>query len=206
MQNKYNCTFLSVTITIMVFSSTHTASNNPEKWDKEELTKWFWDGKWRCGWLVVPDKSVNQREFAVQFFKNREQWEKAFRFLATADLKAICPGRHELEGSSLFVNVDEYTTRDEEVTRFEAHRKYADIQYLVFGEEQIGLTALENTTETTLYDSAKDIVFLTAGQGGYRLASPEHFFLFFPGDAHRPCVKTGENMKVRKVVVKVLIE
>jgi len=188
----------------MAFSCTDRSAN-PENWSEEKLTKWFQSGEWKCGWAVVPDESVNQKEFAVQFLKNRERWEKAFRFLTINDLKTIPLGRHELEGDSLFVNVDEYTTRNEEDSRFEAHRKYADIQYLVSGEEQIGVTALENTTETVSYNSEKDIVFLTTEQNNYRLASPEKFFVFFPGDAHRPCVKTGENIKIRKAVVKVLI-
>jgi len=200
---KTNTIFLLLIIGTMITSCKHPVSNNPENRSKKELVKWFQTGEWKSGWEISPDESINQKEFAVQYFKNRERWEKAFNFLKTNDLKNISLGRHELEGDALFVNVDEYNTRDEDKSRFEAHRKYADIQYLVYGEEKIGITALENTTETVPYDSLKDIVFLAAEKNNYHIANPERFFVFFPEDAHRPCVKNRDNIKVRKVVVKV---
>lgn len=138
--------------------------------------------------------------------KNRERWEKAFEFLKTNDLKNMKLGRYELHGDNLFVNVDEYTTKDEEDARFEAHKKYADIQYLVSGEEKIGIAIMKNTAEIIPYDSLKDIAFYTSNEFNYRLASPSTFFVFFPEDAHRPCVKIDKNTKVRKVVVKVRID
>lgn len=186
-------------------SCSEPLSKNPENWNEKQLTEWFQAGEWKSGWQVSSDESVNQREFAVQFFKNRERWEKAFHFLKTSDLKNISLGRHELEGDALYANIDEYVTKNENDTRFEAHRKYADIQYLVFGEENIGVTVFENTMENISYSDEKDIAFLTAPQNNYKLASPERFFVFFPDDAHRPCVKAEENIKIRKVVVKVLI-
>jgi len=197
---------LSLTIIIMTFSCKNPGSENPGNWSGKKLAGWFQSGEWKCGWAVTPDESIDQKEFADRFFRNRERWEKAFIFLKTNDLKNLRPGRYELEGDSLFVNVDEYTTRNEEDSRFEAHRKYADIQYLVYGEEKIGIAALDSTSESTPYDNVKDIIFLTAGNNNYRIASSDRFFIFFPGDAHRPCVKTNENSKVRKVVVKVRIE
>ncbi len=174
--------------------------------DDKELSKWFNSGKWKSGWKLSPDESVNQKEFARQYFMNQDRWDKAFKFLAITDLTKIALGRYELDGRNLYLSVDEYLTKDEENTRFEAHRKYADIQFLVFGEEKIGIAALENTKETILYDSLKDVVFLSAIQNSYRIASSDRFFVFFSNDAHRPGVKVTVNSKVRKIVVKVLIE
>jgi len=48
-------------------------------------------------------------------------------------------------------------------------------------------------------------MFLSADTENYRNAVPGKFFLFFPEEAHRPTVKTSENINVRKVVVKVRI-
>jgi YhcH/YjgK/YiaL family protein len=191
---------------MITLSCSGPVSENPAKWSDDELTKWFQAGQWKSGWQVKPDESTNQREFAIQYYKNKDRWEKAFHFLATNDLENIDLGKHELEGDSLFVNIQVYTTKNEEDTRFEAHRKYADIQYLISGEEKIGLATLEKATITEPYNSENDVAFMTAEQNIYRLATPECFFLFFPGDAHRPCVKADENMTVRKVVVKVLIK
>jgi YhcH/YjgK/YiaL family protein len=88
---------------------------------------------------------------------------------------------------------------------FEAHKKYADIQVLISGEEKIGVLPLDATTVTVPYDEEKDIMFLTAEGENYRDAMPGKFFLFFPEDAHRPTVKKTENSQVRKIVVKVRI-
>lgn len=179
--------------------------DHPENWDEKKLNDWYFEGEWKEGWEVQPDESINEREFAIQYYKNPERWQKAFSFLKNENLEKLPAGRHELEGADLFVNVDEYVTRDEEDTRYEAHRKYADIQHLVYGEELIGVVSLNNTTEITTYDNAKDIVFLASEENNYRTANSQKFFVFFPGDAHRPCLKAGENTKIRKVVVKVRI-
>ncbi len=197
--------FYFVIIFTMVFSCNQPVSKNPENWNEKELEKWFQSGEWKVGWDISPDQSINKKELANQFFKNRERWEKAFNFLKTNNLEKISIGRYELEGANLFVNVDEYTTKDEEDCRFEAHREYIDIQYLIYGEEKIGISDLGKTSEIIPYDSIKDVTFLTAEQNNYRTASPDRFFVFFPEDAHRPCVKTDEKSKVRKVVVKIRI-
>jgi YhcH/YjgK/YiaL family protein len=184
----------------------HDASNNPENWNGKKLNKWFQKGEWRLEWNIIPDESINKTELAIQYFKNRELWEKAFNFLKTSDLKKIDTGKYELQGKDMYVIVDEYITRNEEDSAFEAHRRYIDIQYIVEGEEKIGISALGNTKEITPYDNFKDIIFLTSEQNNYRIASPEKFFVFFPEDAHRPCVKTSENIRIRKVVIKIRID
>lgn len=183
----------------------YPASKNPENWKECKLNKWFQKGDWRLKWNIIPDESINKTELAIQFFKNRELWEKAFNFLKTSDLKKIKTGKYELEGNDMYVIVDEYITKNEENSDFEAHRRYIDIQYIIEGEEKIGISKLENTKEITAYDNFKDIIFLTAKQNDYRIASHERFFVFFPEDAHRPCVKTSDNIRIRKVVVKIRI-
>jgi YhcH/YjgK/YiaL family protein len=195
-------------IIIVIIAIMTTACNNQKKidpvgWTDKELSEWFTKGEWKQGWNVLPDESTDQREFAIQFYKNPERWEKAFSFLHETDLEALEPGRYELNGKDLFVNVDEYISKHEKDALYEAHRKYADIQYVVSGEEKIGVMPLEETTDTIPYNDEKDIVFLRATGNNYRLANAEKFFLFFPGDAHRPCVKTDKPEPIKKVVIKV---
>ena len=202
---KLTTHFFMFLIAIMMVSCTPKKTNNPEGWSEKQLSEWFIKGDWKSGWKAAPDESVNQREFAAQFFKNKERWEKAFKYLNSNDLNTLPPGRYDIEGDTLYVSISEYMTKNEEEGKFEAHRKYADIQYLVSGEEQIGIIPLKETTETVPYDSSKDIIFLNAPQNNYHLASPDRFFVFFPGDAHKPGIKISDNIKVRKVVVKVLL-
>jgi len=152
---------------------------------------------------IVPDESINVEEFNLQYELNPERWQKAFAFLKETDLVNITKGRHELEGTDIYAGIDEYTTKNEEDARYESHCKYADIQYVVSGEELIGVLPLERTTVTIPYDEEKDICFLKSTDDNYRHAAPDRYFIFFPQDAHRPCVRKDDNTAVRKVVVKV---
>ena len=201
-------TNLIITLLVMTMLSgcSHKKNDSPGSWSEKELNEWFSKGEWNQGWSIEPDETVDKQEFAVQYFKNRERWDKAFSFLSKQNLASLDPGRYELDGKNLFVNVDEYVTRNEEDTKYEAHKKYADIQYLVTGEERIGVIPFENTTITDPYNSEIDASFSVASSDNFRLATPDRFFIFFPDDAHRPCVKSGEKQKVRKVVVKVRID
>ena len=171
-----------------------------------EVNSWYAKEEWKQGWTVVADQSVDKQVFGKCYRQNPERWDKAFRFLSNTDLSALEPGRLELEGENLFVNVDEYLPKDEDDTRYDAHRKYADIQYLVFGREKIGVVPLEKTKVTIPYDQEKDIVFLESKESNYRIADPACFFIFFPNDAHRPCVGMAGNKNVRKIVIKVALQ
>ena len=157
------------------------------------------------GWGAMPDASINPTELHHQVHLNPGRWEKAFRFLATADLATLPKGRYELDGTDLYASVDEYLSREPEDCRLEALRKYADIQYVITGQEQIGITPLAETLEAIPYHPDNDILFLDGEVGLYGQATPTRFFIFFPDDAHMPCLKSGERSIVKKVVVKVRI-
>jgi len=114
------------------------------------------------------------------------------------------PGRHELDGSRVFVNVEAYTTRPVERCAWEAHRRYADIQFLVRGRERIDYAAASMLKRTQAYDSERDVTFY-AGDGAPLQLTEGMFAIFLPQDAHRPCVAVGEPEAVRKAVAKVLL-
>ena len=182
-------------------------STNPEKWSDRELSDWFSKGEWKSGWEVRPDESINKKELAIQFFNKPERWGKAFDFFKNENLGKLEPGIYELDGKNLLAIVQEYATKDEDDSRFEAHRQYADIQHMISGEERMGVLPLDSTIVTELYDSTKDVVFLTADINNFQLSSPERFFVLFPGDAHRPGVKIADkNTVVKKIVIKVRVD
>lgn len=190
----------------MCYSCDAHKGNATANWSDQELDKWFTVGEWKAGWKIPCDVSVDKKRLAEYYFRNPDRWKKAFTFLMDKDLASLNPGHYELEGKDLFVIIDEYESKDEKDTRFEAHRKYIDIQYLIFGEEKIGIEILESTTEIVPYDSSKDISFFKSENNNYRVASPTKFFIFFPDDAHRPSVKNDGNIKVKKAVVKLGID
>lgn len=181
-----------------------SGSSDPATWDKKKTDNWFENGEWLKGLQLKPDQSIDRKAFAVSYFRNKERWDKAFEFLKSNDMPALELKRYDIDGDNLYVSVSEYLTKNEEDAKYEAHRKYIDIQYIVTGKEQIGVAPITNKKDVLEpYNESRDIEFLTVEQGVNHEATPDRFFIFFPEDAHRPGLKAGENAQVRKVVVKV---
>ena len=195
-----------VLISFIGLTGSKTATD-PTTWNNKKIDKWFTEKKWSEGWTVAPDASINKREFAVAYFKNKERWEKAFKFLKNSDLMKLEPKRYDIDGDNLYATISEYNTKNEETTKFEAHRKYIDIQYVIKGKEIMNLTPRALVKDVvTPYDSAKDIEFMNVEKMINHTATPANFFIFFPTDAHRPGIKDGVNAPVRKIVIKVKVD
>ena len=171
--------------------------------NEKDLPKWFHGKDWLENPTISPHPACDVIKFSSFYFADPGLWEKAFGFLKSANLSAMSAGIYKIQGEDLFANVQEYVTRDEKETRYEAHRQYADIQYLITGSERIGVIPLEKTSEVIPYDEANDIVFLKGEFDAFHVATQAHFFIFLPGDAHRPCVMYEKCEPVKKVVLKV---
>ena len=197
---------IGLIMTIMVGAGCSDKNVNVAKWTDDEVNSWYEKKEWLGGWKVAPDESVNKRNFAVYYHKNPRHWDQAFHFLKSANLKELPLGKQELEGEHLFVTVAEYFGKPKTEALYESHKKYIDIQYVIEGEETIGLTTLDKVIVKEPYNEEKDIAFYDFDGGEYLKATPEKFFLFFPEDAHRPSITAGDSILVKKIVVKVLIE
>ncbi len=154
---------------------------------------------------MQPHASINKKELAIRYHQHKDRWDKAFAYLKnTTHLLTLQTGKHLIDGENVFALVSEYSSKNPEDTRFEAHKLYTDVQYIISGKELIGRTDFANTTAViTPYDAAKDIAFFQVKDSQNYTATPGTFFIFFPNDAHRPSMRDGESVKVKKVVVKV---
>lgn len=125
-------------------------------------------------------------------------------YLANTDFSDLPDGKYEIYEDKVYANVQTYLTKD--FGKFEAHRKYTDIQYIAKGEEKIGVSAVSNFAQDTPYDSEKDIVFFT-GKKDFELKfiglKEKEFMILTPEDAHMPMVTLNDPTTVKKVVVKV---
>lgn len=193
-------------MTILATVACSDKQPDPAKWTDDEVNGWYEKKEWLQGWKISPDASVNKRNFAIYYHKNPRHWEQAFNFLKSANLHELPLGKQELEGEHLFVSVAEYYGKQKPDALYESHKKYIDIQYVIEGEEIIGLTTPDKVTIRDPYSEEKDIAFYDFDGGDYLKATPENFFLFFPEDVHRPCITTGDSVLVKKIVVKVMIE
>ena len=163
--------------------------------------------EWSNGWKKNPDPSINKRELATSYYKNKERWDKAFTFLSNTDLSKLEVKRYDIDGNNLYALVSEYTSKNEDAADFEAHRKYIDIQYVISGKEIMEVTPLASLKKVMVpYDETKDIEFMTVEQKSGHRADQNNFFIFFPSDAHRPGMKDGPNSPVKKIVIKLKVD
>ena len=183
------------------------SSTDPSQWSSKQIDSWFEKGQWLNGWQVKPDQSIDRKAFAVSYFKNRERWDKAFVFLKENDLLKLEIKKYDIDGDNVFATSSEYMSKNEEDVRYEAHRKYIDIQYVISGKELIGHTPASMKKDILVpYDETKDVEFMTVTKGTASLATPDNFFIFSPDDLHRPSMRDGESSQVKKVVVKIKVE
>jgi YhcH/YjgK/YiaL family protein len=129
----------------------------------------------------------------------------ALDYLATTPLAELPSGKQTIQGDELFALVNDYSTQPLEKCRFEAHRRYIDIQLMVRGIEQIGVANLSTMIVDEPYVAERDIAFFH-GNGDRITLSEGTFAVFFPHDAHQPGIAVAEPIVCRKVVVKVLVD
>ena len=131
--------------------------------------------------------------------------KKALDFLVETDFSKLPDGKIEIDGDKLFAIAQSYQTKSLEESKWEAHRKYIDVQFIVSGGERIGVANIESLSVVTEYDQEKDCMFLE-GDGDKITVSANDFAVLFPWDAHMPCVIADAPADVRKVVVKIKFE
>jgi len=129
----------------------------------------------------------------------------AFKYLAETDFSMIAPGKYVVDGNNIYAIVQQYETKPANEGKWEAHRKYIDIQYIVSGEEQMGYAHINSLRVSETYNEEKDCLFLE-GSGSMLHCKSGMFVLFAPDDAHMPCLADGAPSMVRKVVMKVSLE
>lgn len=164
--------------------------------------KWFKMRAYLNGLKIVPSDATNADEFARQYAANKEQWDKAFAYMKNTDLANLAPGKYPIAGTDLVAVITDNPTKDFEKTGWESHRKVIDLQYVIQGAEKISVMPVATAKVTVPYDEAKDVAHYE-GEGTIYTAVPGTFYLFFPGDAHRPGIKADGFDKDKKLVIKI---
>lgn len=128
--------------------------------------------------------------------------KRAFAYIASTDLEALEPGRHDIEGDGIFVNVMAVDLKKPADAKLEIHNAYLDIQVLVCGdEERFGWSERADVCKPLGgFDTAKDIQFFDDVPQTYYSLRRGQFTILLPDDAHAPMVGEGP---IRKIIVKV---
>jgi biofilm protein TabA len=131
-------------------------------------------------------------------------FNRAFSFLKETDFTKLPEGRHEIDGDNLIAIHQSYPTKPEDQGKWEAHRKYIDIQYLLAGRERLGIAPIHTMTVAEDYNPETDLTFFT-GTGQFLPLETNHFAIFYPHDVHMPSLRLLSVSQVTKCVMKVRI-
>ncbi len=204
MKNKSFLSRVLSTFSILMMCSILSAAyaesiNTP--WSKKKAHRWCEKKEWSNGFKPIPYKGTNYVEFATQYQKNQELWDKMFQWLSKNDLLTIPTGTYEIDGKRCFIKVSDSQTRDASKSKIESHRQYIDFQYVARGTERFGLVKPKDATPISEYKP--DVIHYNAKKIKYVDSNPNFFFLFFPNDYHQALVKAEKEETVRLIVAKI---
>ena len=191
---------LALTLLLLACSTTKNSGTDAAIKNSD---MWFKKKEYLNGLQLEPHQSVNKAEFERQYKSNKELWDKAFAYLKNTDLTTIKAGKYVIVPDKVTVSVTYDSTKNFDKTSWESHRKFIDIQYIISGKEKIGVSPVSAATVIKPYDEKRDVANYQA-EGTYYVSEPGKFFIFFPGDAHRPNITTNNNLPDKKIVIKVL--
>lgn len=142
---------------------------------------------------------------AEKYYCLNENFKIAFDFLKNTDLLSLKDGSYEIKGKSVFANVQSLKTKPKENQKWELHRKYIDIQYIIKGSECMGYGINKDFREVVIpYDNDKDIEFLEGEKYNYINLKEKEFVIFYPTDCHAPMLAVNEPKDIKKVIVKII--
>ena len=128
--------------------------------------------------------------------------KEAVDFLMNLSKNSVS-GHFELS-NGIYANIDIYEPKTLENCKFEAHKKYIDIQMLLDGMERLDYTTTDVLEISQEYDEIKDVMFFNNSSKCFDsvILAPYKFVFICPWEAHKPQISTGCNL-VKKVVVKI---
>jgi len=167
---------------------------------EKKIEQWVKKKEWANGLTLNLHPSVNKDSFYVAYHRNTNLWHAAFAFLKNVNLEELKPGKYPIIGEQVFASVTEAPSHNKEDVKWESHKNYVDLQYIIKGKELIGVADTSKAVITKPY--SVDVINYNA-EGKYYTGEQGEFFLFFPNNAHRPTIKIDGYDIVKKIVIKI---
>lgn len=142
---------------------------------------------------------------------DKEAFQKAFKYLENIqdDFLEIKNKEciKEMITDEIFVLKQAYYTKSRENCFFESHKKYIDIQFMVKGSEYMDVTNIEDLNIVNDYEEKTDFIKYNGKTTDISslLIKENELAIFYPKDAHQPCIKTDESELIYKAVIKIPI-
>ena len=202
LRKKMNLKAILYAVAMFTASVSCYAQEHSKTVSKTTITKWVNKKDWANGLHLALHSSVNADSFYKAYHTNKKLWDAAFAFLKDHNLDEILPGKYPIVGEEVFASVTEAPSKNKEEVKWESHKNYIDLQYIIKGKEMIGIVDTSKATITKPY--TVDVINYDA-EGTYYITEPGKFFLFFPNDAHRPVIKVKGYDVVKKIVIKIQV-
>ncbi len=150
---------------------------------------------------MILDKLTNIETYA----NLSDNFKTAISFLQATDLSQLQPDeKYEIDGENVYAMVGRAQGRDRDAAKLEVHRKYADIQIVLEGIDEMGWKSCDECiTPENEYDPDGDYQLFLDKTDCWIPVGPGMFTIFFPQDAHAPLVS---NDMLLKIVVKVAVD
>ena len=158
------------------------------------------------GTIDTVKEQINSSKFEKAFlYIQKLQDKNSAEYKSLSNIKIDECNKIELD-KNCFVLQQAYISKDKEDCFFESHKKYIDIQYIFEGEEIMEVENINNLEITS--DYKEDLDYAKYAQSKYSSVlkiRENELAIFYPNDAHMPCIKINENKKVIKAVFKISV-
>ena len=136
----------------------------------------------------------------------KHRLSEAVRYILSINADNLAAGSYDVS-SDFYYNVNEYVPQEEKDVLYESHYKYIDIQRIVYGTEMLMITDVSHLRKVTEYDPKKDFVnYADNGNRSGIILSEGSVAVLYPHDAHRAVRWGNSEVKVKKIVGKLLIQ
>ena len=194
---------LKIAALLLLFSAATAANAQTDSATKvKAANKWVKSHEWAKDLKIKPDPSINSVEFMKQYESDKALWSKVFAFLNDNKLATMAPGKYPIDGDNAYAMVSAGPPKKLEEVKWESHKKYIDLHYVISGKVKIGVAPVSKATVTEPYSETRDAANYNV-DGKFLTATPKEFFLFFPQDAHRPDIKVDGADSLKKLVIKI---
>lgn len=135
---------------------------------------------------------------------NNSYFQQAIEFINSHDLFALPLGKTFIDGENLYVNVVNVELKSASKAKFEAHKRYIDIQIPLSASESYGVKNLsECEYPIGEFNDDDDYILFEDKIENVEIRQPGEMIVFTPDDAHAPLI--GEGL-IRKAIFKVRIK
>ena len=137
--------------------------------------------------------------------KVNPSFAKVFEILKTLDENSE-PHKIVVDEGNVWVNVQKIGQRPPvDQQKFEEHRKFIDVHFIVHGKESFGYCNTDRVQVTIPYSEEKDIEF-SAGEISKVYLSAGDFCVTYPHDAHMPSMENLSDGIMTRAVAKIRVK